>query len=335
MINTTLTIPHIDHCVLCNLLPYGDYLVLDARCKDDYDKECIVGSLSCPPPEDIDVELSLEWITNHVTDKAQRDKLSWATMLHVVIAAYSPDDPWTQRLFRVFCGGEFTYPPEFVSVPNLKRRYPLLMSPGGEKRLSYRFRYPSEIIEDMLWLGSVQTAHNEETVRGLAITHIVNATNQRNSNKFEDFIQYFNVNIDDEDTEDISAYFTPVCAFIQSALDDNGRVLVHCHAGISRSAVLTINFLRHYFHWNLRQAYRHAISRRPEIHPNRSFMEQLVQFEELETGERSVQDSDLGPHGGLVEEKFRQRSDEQDWRPFVSLGGRDMVEEVKETCVVS
>jgi protein-tyrosine phosphatase/rhodanese-related sulfurtransferase len=334
---TTLAIPHIDPCKLCNLLPYGDYIIIDARSKASYEKQCIIGSISCPP-QDIDHQISHEWLAENVIEATHRDKFSWVSILRVVIAGDNSEDPWVQLLFELFCRKEFSHPPTYISVPTVKRRYPLLIAPEGEKRLSYKFRYPSEMIEDFLWLGSMQSAHSTETIQGLRITHIVDATNHTDSNKFPDVVKYLNVDIDDDESSDLTPFFQPVCKFIDQALEENGRVLVHCQAGISRSASLVINYMRHHYSWNLRQAYRHAIECRPEIHPNRSFMLQLMAAEAAlsEEGVSSLHESDLGHRGGLVEDKNHLGDDRSpdDWRPFMSLPGRTQKESDPDSCVI-
>lgn len=339
--NTTLAIPHMDPCKLCNLLPYGDHIIIDARNRTSYDKECIIGSICCPP-QDINDELSLEWLAENAIETSHREKFSWVSILSVVIAGDNSEDPWVHRLFELFCGKEFTHPPMYISVPTLKRRYPLIIVPQGEKRLHYKFRYPSEIIEDFLWLGSVQSAHSINTIQGLRITHIVDATNHNGSNKFPGTIRYFNVDIEDDESFDISPFFRPVCQFIDQALEENGRVLVHCQAGISRSASLVINYLRHHFNWNLRQAYRYAIERRPEIHPNKSFMQQLIAEEMAfsDNNDSSLSESDLGNRGGLIEDKNRVGDDRasDDWRPFMSLSGHvqsnDKHDTDRDSCLI-
>lgn len=44
--------------------------------------------------------------------------------------------------------------------------------------------------------------------------------------------------VQDSEYDDILIHLPNSCRFIQNALDGGGRVLVHCHMGISRSATV-------------------------------------------------------------------------------------------------
>lgn len=55
-----------------------------------------------------------------------------------------------------------------------------------------------------------------------------------------------------------------------------GRVFVHCHAGISRSATVCIAYLMQHKKVSMTDAYKYVQSRRPIISPNLGFMGQLM-----------------------------------------------------------
>jgi atypical dual specificity phosphatase/dual specificity phosphatase 12 len=55
--------------------------------------------------------------------------------------------------------------------------------------------------------------------------------------------------------------------------------LVHCYAGISRSASIIISYLMKKYNWSYEKAYNYVKNKRPIINPNRGFKKQLIQYE--------------------------------------------------------
>ena len=60
-----------------------------------------------------------------------------------------------------------------------------------------------------------------------------------------------------------------------------GAVLVHCYAGVSRSATCVIAYLMQERDLNFEEAFSFASKQRPVIFPNMGFQQQLKQFERL------------------------------------------------------
>lgn len=56
-------------------------------------------------------------------------------------------------------------------------------------------------------------------------------------------------------------------------------MLVHCGAGVSRSAALVIAYLMRRFTWPAERAREHARARRSLVNPNQGFWRQLCAFE--------------------------------------------------------
>lgn len=64
--------------------------------------------------------------------------------------------------------------------------------------------------------------------------------------------------VEDLSTSDISSYFEPAFSTMSDAIYEGKRVLVHCHAGKSRSPAVVIAFLIQFYHISLKVAYRHV-----------------------------------------------------------------------------
>jgi hypothetical protein len=88
-----------------------------------------------------------------------------------------------------------------------------------------------------------------------------------------------NITVADSSTADIGRCFPQTIDFIESVRESGGKVLVHCLAGISRSATICIAYLMYSGRMNLDQAHDYLKQCRPLISPNLNFMQQLAQFE--------------------------------------------------------
>lgn len=64
-----------------------------------------------------------------------------------------------------------------------------------------------------------------------------------------------------------------------NARDNDGKVLVHCQAGVSRSATVCIAYVMYKNNMTLEDAFDLVRSRRGVISPNLNFMQQLKEFE--------------------------------------------------------
>ncbi|KAK6114186.1 Dual specificity phosphatase catalytic domain family protein [Brugia pahangi] len=67
--------------------------------------------------------------------------------------------------------------------------------------------------------------------------------------------------------------------FIRTSFENNGRVLVHCEAGISRSVFIVAAYLMQKLQWSSTKAIEYIQRIRPIALPNDGFMQQLQIFE--------------------------------------------------------
>ncbi|VDM45117.1 unnamed protein product [Toxocara canis] len=67
---------------------------------------------------------------------------------------------------------------------------------------------------------------------------------------------------------------------IQALIADNGKVLVHSVAGVSRSVAICLAFLTKYRCHSLYDAYHLMALKRPMVRPNLGFWRQLIEYEQ-------------------------------------------------------
>ncbi|CAB4434072.1 unnamed protein product [Rhizophagus irregularis] len=149
---------------------------------------------------------------------------------------------------------------------------------------------PTEIIEDFLYISDAVTAANSGLLAENKISHIVNISPCINffgpsrityciSQRYPDWKpKYLRLYVSDDPKGKISKFFEVSNSFIHEANQEGGRVLIHCWAGVSRSATLVLAYL-------LKQgltyldAFNHLKKRRPIIEPNPGFCLQLTKYE--------------------------------------------------------
>uniref|UniRef100_A0A0N4ZUD4 Protein-tyrosine-phosphatase n=1 Tax=Parastrongyloides trichosuri TaxID=131310 RepID=A0A0N4ZUD4_PARTI len=132
-------------------------------------------------------------------------------------------------------------------------------------------------INDHLYLSGagVLTA---EKIKQKKIKCIVNATTEEPS-AYQTGVDYIKIRIEDNPNAPLNSYFDMVADKIKATKDRGGKTLVHCVAGVSRSATLVIVYLMKYERMNLRQAYEYVKAKRPIIRPNVGFWKQMVAYE--------------------------------------------------------
>ncbi|XP_078253049.1 dual specificity protein phosphatase 4 [Rhinoraja longicauda] len=136
---------------------------------------------------------------------------------------------------------------------------------------------PVEILP-FLYLGSAHHASKRDTLDAMGITALLNVSSNC-PNHFEDHYQYKCIPVEDNQKTDISFWFMEAIEYIDSVKKVDGRILVHCQAGISRSATICLAYLMMTKRVRLEEAFEFVKQRRSIISPNFSFMGQLLQFE--------------------------------------------------------
>ncbi|XP_078539698.1 dual specificity protein phosphatase 14 [Lissotriton helveticus] len=142
-------------------------------------------------------------------------------------------------------------------------------------------------ITSSLYLGRGSVASNRTLLLSRGITCIINATIEIPNFNWPQF-EYVKAPLADMPHAPISLYFDSVADKIHSIARKHGATLVHCAAGVSRSASLCIAYLMKYHKGTLVQAYNWVKARRPVIRPNVGFWKQLIDYERKLFGTSTV-----------------------------------------------
>ncbi|XP_074857211.1 dual specificity protein phosphatase 19 [Carettochelys insculpta] len=135
------------------------------------------------------------------------------------------------------------------------------------------------VIKPWLLLGSQDAAQDLETLKKYGVTHVLNVA-YGVENAFPNDFMYKSISILDLPETDITSYFPECFEFIEQAKMQDGVVLIHCNAGVSRAAAIIIGFLIHSEGLDFARAFSWVKNARPAICPNPGFMEQLRKYQE-------------------------------------------------------
>lgn len=124
-------------------------------------------------------------------------------------------------------------------------------------------------------MGPFQSAFKTQELIDLGITHILNVTCKAYTPRSKLF-QYYNLQIQDEKTEDAKKHFRATNRFIQEALDSGGKVLVQSVEGRSRAPTFILAYMINKDRIQLRDCLKHIRQFVPEAEPNSGFMSQLA-----------------------------------------------------------
>ncbi|KAI4881557.1 hypothetical protein NFI96_027454 [Prochilodus magdalenae] len=130
-----------------------------------------------------------------------------------------------------------------------------------------------------LYLGSQKDVLNKELMAQNGITYVLNASNTCPKPDFISENHFLRIPVNDSYCEKLLPWLEKTNEFIDKAKLSNCRVIVHCLAGISRSATIAIAYIMKTMGLSSDDAYRFVKDRRPSISPNFNFLGQLLEFE--------------------------------------------------------
>ena len=148
---------------------------------------------------------------------------------------------------------------------------------GNNNERKYDEDY-TEIIEDFLYISGYKTASTISDLQKLKITNIINCSGDLCENLYFSDISYLTLNIRDNVSENIECLFFKCINYINEAKEKDGRVLIHCYKGVSRSVSIIISYLIFLHKWSYDEAFDFVQLKRPIANPNIGFYLQLKTF---------------------------------------------------------
>lgn len=133
-------------------------------------------------------------------------------------------------------------------------------------------------IKEGLYIGNWRDAQNRAFLVNQKITHVLCAAAELRP-VFPKEYHYLHINAQDSLYFNLKKDFERAADFIYEALQGNGRVFVHCYAGVSRSTSCVLSYLIRHERMKLFTALKMCKSKRPIVRPNPSFMNQLKEWE--------------------------------------------------------
>jgi len=140
---------------------------------------------------------------------------------------------------------------------------------------------PTAVIPGFLYLGSYDTASRSELLKAMAITHILNTVPSCQA-LFKNTFQYHTVSSTPPD-------FKECYEFIERASQQqNGKILVYCMSGTSKSPAVIMAYLMRARGWRLLECYKWVKDKRPNININAEDTKRLMDEELAIHGSCSV-----------------------------------------------
>ena len=135
---------------------------------------------------------------------------------------------------------------------------------------------PMNYIIDNIFLGDRYAAADIENLKKNNITTVVNCAKEVASNYTD--IRLIELSFEDYEGETIFPKFEVAYKFIKKHPENN--ILVHCSAGMSRSASVVIYYLMKEYKWDFKTCLNYTKEKRPVISLNPGYEQQLIEYYE-------------------------------------------------------
>ncbi|GAW06181.1 phosphotyrosine protein [Lentinula edodes] len=184
----------------------------------------------------------------------------------------------------------------------------------GDVEWKYEMRRECQEILPGLLLGPFVASKSLETLRSLNISHIVCIRDQKEAfsvkPRFPDQFMYLVLDVEDNEEQNLIRLFPSAKAFIDTAIANGGRVLVHCNGGISLSPSFVVMFVMQHYALSWEDALHMVQNRRYCISPNGGFLTQIKEYEAIYRANRAVSSYPAMPRN--VSRRKRSDDDEEE-----------------------
>ncbi|CAG9315256.1 unnamed protein product [Blepharisma stoltei] len=152
--------------------------------------------------------------------------------------------------------------------------------------------YSIDFIDEGLYIGNKLSAGKFELLKRTGITHILIVGNNLEP-EFPICFHYKRINVWDDEKENLRKHFPECNSWIENAIQNNGKVLVHCSQGISRSCAVVTAYLMYKKKFTAINALQYVKDRHRDSNPNIGFIKQLQVYEK-----------NIGPNSNLMANKI-------------------------------
>lgn len=157
------------------------------------------------------------------------------------------------------------------------------------------------VVDSFMLMGSVKHAMDEQLLKNLQVSCIIDAENPRKRSAHPDLVVEPTMDVgrveldDDFSYDEFKSNVMDGNKLIQTARSDNKTVFVFCTHGNNESAVVCIAFLMVVEQWTLEHAYRHVLQKRPASAPRKAYVEKLRTLELEVHGRVTLRSDQIGP----------------------------------------
>jgi protein-tyrosine phosphatase len=138
-------------------------------------------------------------------------------------------------------------------------------------------KFEATKIIDGIYLGNVESSYDYKKLKELGITHIISVIAGYEPPFPNDF-NYLVVCATDSENTELQDVFEKTNTFIDKAFEENGKVLIHCVAGRSRSVTILSVYLIKTFGMDVDKIISIVKEKRDIICPNPGFLKQLNDY---------------------------------------------------------